>query len=398
MVLKCGTIFSMGRGKHLGIFASGRNRGFSMVAALVAFGMMGGLALLLANLTQQQQVVQKTIETEFEINSLYNFMRRTLYDPTACFTTLGVLQPIVDGRSINAIRNKNAVDVVRVGREYGNKLIKVESMTLRNVRIAGNVGETNRLGEVDLEVVLVKQSKAIKGYDKVSKMIPLSIKISPLAVLNNGLAGCRHAAEDIADIISEAMTVRANTLIDGKVESTRQQLCVGLGGVYDVSAKSCSFPGPPVPQEPNLPDLDYIMDRVFQPVGVSMGTSDCSGYQYICVENQTAIQATNCPLEPASSYPIANEDTSRACYRRDDDNNPSRIYVSDISCRDAEDGARALADPGNLATTFSSVEPANNFQGTLVCGGCYLVNRYRYAVRCRLNPRGYVMRCHYQCL
>ena len=59
-----------------------------MVGALAAAGLVGGLALMLAQLTREQMGTQKRIETEAEITAVSQRIVRTLYDGDACRNTL----------------------------------------------------------------------------------------------------------------------------------------------------------------------------------------------------------------------------------------------------------------------------------------------------------------------
>ena len=369
-----------------------------MVAMLMAFGVMGGLALVLANMTGQQQTMQKKLQTSFEVNSLFNYITEVLKDQKACALTLGPFLPIINGRNIPYIKNKGAGVIFNTTDTYGNGLIKIASMNLRNVRLtmppsSPSVPYPVGSGEVELKIVFDKQSKAIKGYKKISRSVPLSVRVG--GITGNGLIKCLHADDELPEIVREAMVARLDSLIDGKVATAREAFCVGLGGVYESDA--CSFPGPPTTPEPNLPDVPSGRDRLFPPSLVHMGDYDCSGAKYECVANQTAIQRTNCDLRPTSGYPTATEDTLAECYRQDN-NHPAQSYVSDSSCADAKAEATALVDPGNLSAMISSIEPANHFQGRVICGDCHLLARYKYAVKCRLYLRGYTMRCSYQCL
>ena len=50
------------------------NHGLSLTGVLVAAGMAGGLALLLAQLSRQQMVEQKRAETGVEVTGLHNWL------------------------------------------------------------------------------------------------------------------------------------------------------------------------------------------------------------------------------------------------------------------------------------------------------------------------------------
>lgn len=65
------------------------NAGFSIVEVLVAAALMGGVALGVAKLTQDQAKSTKTIETRFEYNAILNDMRQTLGNNDNCTATFG---------------------------------------------------------------------------------------------------------------------------------------------------------------------------------------------------------------------------------------------------------------------------------------------------------------------
>ena len=129
----------------------GKNaRGFSLVGTIMAAAIMGGLSLFLADLTKKQQIAQKTAETQLEITSLFNLIIRTIHEKEACNETLIIGQPILDNRSIDFIKNKSGEVILNTTDKYGNGLVRIDAMTLKDTRI------TVSSGEVNLEVVFLK--------------------------------------------------------------------------------------------------------------------------------------------------------------------------------------------------------------------------------------------------
>ena len=105
------------------------------MGALAAAGILGGLAMVFAQLTKQQMQAQKA-ETGVEIVS--QRVVRTLYDGKACINTLGAGKNIAPGASfpLDAIKNKDDQVVYQAltadpnAPSYGNRLLKVASLKL----------------------------------------------------------------------------------------------------------------------------------------------------------------------------------------------------------------------------------------------------------------------------
>ena len=207
------------------------NGGFSLVGSLVAAGLMGGLALLLANMTKQQHAVQKSTETHFEVNSLLDIMVRTLYNGDACKHTLGDGVSVTDNRSINFVKNKDGGVVFNTTDNYGNNLLRIESMTLKNTAITGTSGA------VDIRVVILKLSKSIKGYKKVVKDLPITFKV---AAGSTNLSSCHHTVENLDQVVTDALSNQVAPLVDTKLNEVIRQLCPVFGGTYDTTTQSCS--------------------------------------------------------------------------------------------------------------------------------------------------------------
>ena len=193
-----------------------RNKGFSVVGVIVAAGMMGGLALFLADLTKQQQVSQRKAETGVELTGLYHKINSVLYDGESCTVTLGIGSSIpMSGtnqtRTITQLKNKAGTVVVRQGSGGDiNRMLRVESIVLKNVR--GNTGMTR---EADMEFVIKRLGAANKGHTTVKKF-PLTIELQSLP---NTMARCHHT-------------------LDAKEEGIKEAMCMGLGGTFVASSGS----------------------------------------------------------------------------------------------------------------------------------------------------------------
>ena len=192
-----------------------------MVGVLSAAGIMGGLALVLANLAKEQMGTQKRIETEAEITAVSQRIVRTLYDGDACRHTLSThsnpasLPVISDGTTLTlgSIRSGKDKVVFESGNTYGNGLVKIHSLKLLSPAVTGDSAEAK------LEVVMEKVSRAIKGYDKKKKEYPLTLNLGT----GNRLSGCISDVRTVSSVVSE-------------------KVCTDIGGTWDAAATSCSLP------------------------------------------------------------------------------------------------------------------------------------------------------------
>ena len=370
-----------------------------MIASLVAAGMIGGLAVVLAELIKQQQVAQKNTETYFEVNSLFRLIVRTLYDGDACTETLQVNGgEIIDQRSIDAIRNKDGGEVLRVNQTYGNGLLRLESMTLGNPNI--DTSNNGAFGEVALTVVIKKLGRAVKGYDRVSKSLPLSVEVVPGSP-NNVLVKCHHATDNITQIVKDIMTERAKTLADSKVETARDQLCTQLGGTYNATAKTCTLP--PNEVSPIVPSsqADTIPSTYSLNVDghISMFAADTPGSNphggRLCdaQRDNNLLNTGSCPSRTGVTWSRVEYHTNAACFTTTGAH-LGQNATSTSSCNNAEVAARELVDPNELARTPSNMAPLGETQGRVECSSCYIISRSRYTVRCRFLPRGHVRECY----
>ena len=214
------------------------SEGFSLVSTMVAVGMMGLLSLALSQLTRQQVGIQKKVETYFEINNLSNKILRGLYDGDGCMETFGINSDIIGGRTLSAIKNKNGEVVVDTVQKYGNRLIKVDSISIANVRINGTSGQ------MDLQVVFEKLNKSIRGYKKTTQSYPLSVQVDSLKRLTQctyDYGGIyRVAAEGVCKSLTGVFDpVSLSCSLDGLVLNMQINSCQGLGSAFDNSTSRC---------------------------------------------------------------------------------------------------------------------------------------------------------------
>ena len=185
-------------------------RGSSMVGVLVAGGLVGGLALVLAELNTQQTVTQKKIETGVEVSALFQQIERTMQDADACRNTVlgGTIAPspapppptlptVAPGTeiTIGAIKSAANRDILVTGNTYGNRLVSITSQAVRINIAPFPTGGGDVRGA--LEVVMTRESRAYTGQKTVTKRVPLVLKVDNA----NKLTSCQYDETAQADSI-----------------------------------------------------------------------------------------------------------------------------------------------------------------------------------------------------
>ena len=201
-------------------------KGISLVGALAAAGILGGLAMVFAQLTKQQMQAQKRAETGVEIVALSQRVVRTLYDGKACINTLGAGKNIAPGAffDLDAIKNKDDQIVYQAltadpnAPSYGNRLLKVASLKLV-VNTNPNPIPGDQAGAM-LEVTLQKISSAYTGQIETVKKFPVTLELDTA----KKLVGCVSDISAVADPVKEA-------------------ICKEIGGTtaWDTTTKTCTF-------------------------------------------------------------------------------------------------------------------------------------------------------------
>ena len=383
---KCVTIWNMGQGRFLNIGRSG----FTLMGTIITAGMMGGLSLLLAELTKKQHIVQRKAETELEITSMMSRMVRTLYRGEACNRTIGIGQPITNGVSIPSIKDEDGKVIFNKTDKYGNGLLKIDSMTLRNVRTSGNSRE------MELEVVLSKESKAISAFKKATRKLPLSAEVSGGT---NNLLNCHYTGENLNQVISDVVSKDIDPFLTDKANTAKEELCTMMGGTYSSSSTPpCSFSGTFPSALSNIEKASHFVP----PIVTTRSNCPCDTDEYICAKRGRDLVSRGfllgqmhqyvCGIKPGSkranrSYPMGS-----VCYLRDAAHRYHSV-TSTTSCAEAQSDAKAAADPGNLATRVMG----NGYAGKIYCDDDCTFDGSKYTIGCRLYPKGTTTRCEFEC-
>ena len=188
----------------------------SIVGVLMAAGMMGGLALFLADMTKRQHVTQRRSETGAEVVALQHKILSVLYDGESCTETLGtnINFSSVAGTQINQLKNREGrvvltADPTNTGNHDINRLLRVNSMTLENPQ------GTGRTREVDMEVAIKKLGTANAGMETM-KTFTITVELDA----SDKIVRCHHA-------------------LDAKEQAVKERVCVAMGGLW--SSNSCSL-------------------------------------------------------------------------------------------------------------------------------------------------------------
>ena len=181
--------------------------GFSLAGALAAGGLMGGLALVLAELSKQQVRLEKRGESDLEIDILSQQIRRLLDGGDSCLATIQG-NTFTNGGTITI---NHVGNTLRANNTYG--LAKIVSLNLRDIAISGTTAEFN------LQVTFEKTSRAVTGYKRTVRTFPLS-----------------------AELGTGAQPTRCLSTLRDAIDLAKDQLCTFLGGNIPTGSNNCTAP------------------------------------------------------------------------------------------------------------------------------------------------------------
>ena len=107
-----------------------KERGFSLVQVMVSVGIMGGLAMAMMKMMENQTKQQKTIELKAEQGDIAAIIRQVLANKVACETTFIGMSP---GDTIKEIRMNSDLSVppfAETGVKFKNNNVYIKSMYL----------------------------------------------------------------------------------------------------------------------------------------------------------------------------------------------------------------------------------------------------------------------------
>ena len=205
------------------------------MSVIVAAGLMGGLAMMLANLTKQQHVSQKKAETGAELTALHHRIVAVLYDGDACLETLGKGGSAHNGRQLTKLLNKGGKTVVEKGVDI-NRALRVESMTLQGPADPSPIPATGYTKEAKIKITIKKLGVANKELPKIVKAFPLTVEMDP----SNKIARCHHTLDtkehgihtNICKALGGEMKEVGSPTTECTLTKVYETFCKSLKGVY----------------------------------------------------------------------------------------------------------------------------------------------------------------------
>ena len=189
-------------------------RGFSIVAVIMLAGLVSGLSLILAQMSKQQMQLQKANDSRVEVDALSRRIERILYNPTACLHTIGSGITLTNGGpniEILNIKNRSGARVFEKNGIYGNRLIKMVSLFIKDITV------NNSMAKVNFQITLEKTSRALQGNKRVVRDFPLSVELD----------GSNNALNCYSNLEAAILVASKN-------------ICIDLGGAF--ASGTCTHP------------------------------------------------------------------------------------------------------------------------------------------------------------
>lgn len=197
------------------------NAGFSIVEVLVAAALMGGVALGIAKLNQDQVKSTKTVETRFEYTAILNDMRQTLGNNDSCTATFlnqnatNTAEGLVTNiKHVTPTGNliKYEADLAGNGKVYGNGTVRILSYRLDAINTYDTsigINPVTLTGTVNLTVAFSFGKGKGRTYnaERVERKIRLSVTV--LNTVNNQITDCSAAGStdgEYVNITGDTMT------------------------------------------------------------------------------------------------------------------------------------------------------------------------------------------------
>ena len=204
------------------------------MGVIVAAGMMGGLALMLAQMTKQQAVTQRKAETGLDMNQLHHRILGVLYDGDACLKTLtDGTDSVHNGRTLQKLLNKGGKTVVETGQDI-NRTVRVEKMEVQGIP-SPRTGQTE---EGHLIVTIKKLGIANEGMGSIIKKFPLTLELESAS--SNKIVRCHHTLDskehgihtNICKSLGGEMQERGSPTTECTLTNVYKTFCESIGGEY----------------------------------------------------------------------------------------------------------------------------------------------------------------------
>lgn len=196
--------------------------GFTLVEVLIAAALLGGLALVIMNISREQTKAQKQTETNFEVNTIYSSIAQTLLNADACFNTLNPAGSILAEKALTRIVDRNNTTLFLTDNTYGNNKVKLVSITVKSMTFNPvPTATTKGYGNGNLSIVL--QRIGVAANPNITRNVPLTVEV------DNGY------------VVTKCYSATENAIDTAKINA-----CQNINGVYDAATDSCNlsaFPG-----------------------------------------------------------------------------------------------------------------------------------------------------------
>ncbi len=220
-----------------------RNKGFSLVEVMVVAGLLGGLSLVVSQITKNINSTQKRAEINSEIQNFVTQTQDILTDKQSCIESLnGVV--IGGGTTFNNIKQWNSntatsYNVYSVGTEYGagaNKF-SITQMEVVNFASAGtftdpSTGIVYEFGPAQIEIDLLRGrvgataaalKSALMGSATLQKVLSVNL------VVNQGTQAVTEC-HGSNDVFIETACHALGGVVDGTGLCTEARIGTGNGG------------------------------------------------------------------------------------------------------------------------------------------------------------------------
>lgn len=207
--------------------------GVTLVEVLIVMAIMGGLAVVMMNMTKQQNVMQKKAESSFEVSTLHSGVVSTLLTAEACTYTLAPLGDIsgaVSGTiNLNAIRNRQNSVLYNTTTNYNN-LVTIPTMEIRDLVAGPLLPSGKKFGDLNLIMTYEKTAKILPGENKTTRSeIVLRVELNAANTVTN----CYSATENAID-------------------EGRRQACESIGGTVNPATYKCDMAPYPALVDANI--------------------------------------------------------------------------------------------------------------------------------------------------
>lgn len=197
--------------------------GFSLVQFLMFAGALGAGAVVIMNLSDQQNKSRSSFETKFESLELKRTISSLLFNKTACALTFSGASV---GSAISAVKNSSNQIIYESGKQYAHNLLEITGMRTQDK----NQSLGNGARVVDL-IVSLKKTRAKSSAQDASFAIPLKVYA---ASANAPITNCQ-AEEDqfvfkggdimTGDLTTVNLSSRGHVVAGNSVRGS--QICTG---------------------------------------------------------------------------------------------------------------------------------------------------------------------------